>query len=124
MVTQLDQLAEVFRFWRSAHQACAVESPRSAESPLVTFVDRRLADLERTLLETGFQPDELAALTAVIEDDATALAEVRLMACESRKQVGDILNEVRRRWTELPSDESGRAIVEDWGRYSDAFLKA
>lgn len=124
VVTQLDQLAKVFRLWRGAHQACALESPRSAESPLVTFVDRRLTDLERTLLETGFHPDELAALTAGIEDDATALAEVRLMACESRRQVSDILNEVRRRWTELPADDTGRAIVEDWSRHSEVFLKA
>ena len=124
VVTQLNQLAEVFRLWRNAHQACALELPRSAESPLVTFVDRRLTDLERTLLETGFHPGELAALTAGIEGDASALAEVQLMACESRKQVSDILNEVRRRWTELQADDTGRAIVEDWGKRSETFLKA
>lgn len=118
VVTQLDQLAEVFRLWRSAHQACVLESP------LVTFVDRRLTDLERTLLETGFHPGELAAFTASIQDDPEALAEAQLMACESRKQVSDILNEVRRRWTELQADDTGRAIVEDWGKHSEAFLKA
>ena len=114
VVAQLDQLAEVFRNWHGAYQSCAVDTPKIAESPLVAFVDQRISGLERTLLETGFHPDELAALTAGIEDDAVALAEMQLMARESRWQVSDILNEVRRRWTELEADDSGRALVELW----------
>ena len=124
VTTQLNQLAEIFRLWHVVLQTCALESPKSAESPLVIFVDQRLIDLERTLLETGFHPEELAALIASIQDDPDALAEVQLMACESRRQVSDILNEVRRRWTALQADDAGRVIVENWGRRSEAILKA
>ena len=99
VVAQLDQLAEIFRNWHGAYQSCTVDTPKVAEAPLVAFVEQRITGLERTLLETGFHPDELAALTAGIEDDAVALAEMQLMVRESRWQVSDIMNELGRRWT-------------------------
>jgi HD-GYP domain-containing protein (c-di-GMP phosphodiesterase class II) len=121
VVTQLDQLAEVFRIWHGAHQACP---PEAAETPLVTFVNRRLTDLERTLLETGFHPDGMAALTAGIENDAVALAEMQLMTSESRRQLSDILKEVQRRWAELQDDGAGRAVVKDWVKRAEVLLQA
>lgn len=114
---QLNQLAEVFRSWRAAHP------PGATESPLLSFVDQRLGDLERTLLETGFHPDEVAALTAGIEHDAAALDEIQLMARESRKQASDIVNEVRRRWAALPANDAGRATVEAWIKQAEALLQ-
>ncbi len=124
VVAQLDQLAEIFHMWHGAHQACAVDTPTVAEGPLVAFVNRRIVELERTLLETGFHPDELAALTAGIEDDAVALAEMQLIARESQWQVSDILNEVRRRWAELAGgDDAGRPIVENWIRRTESVMQ-
>lgn len=123
VVAQLDQLAEVFRNWHGAYQSCAVDTPKIAEAPLVAFVEQRISGLERTLLETGFHPDELAALTAGIEDDAVALAEMQLMVRESRWQVSDIMNEVGRRWAELEADDAGRAIVENWRKRTRALLE-
>jgi HD-GYP domain-containing protein (c-di-GMP phosphodiesterase class II) len=123
VVAQLDQLAEVFRSWHGAYQACAVDTPRVAEAPLVAFVNQRIVGLERALLETGFHPDELAALTAGIEGDPVALAEMQLMVRESRWQVSDILNEVGRRGAELQADAAGRALVDGWIRRTEALLQ-
>lgn len=123
VVAQLDQLAEIFRNWHGAYQGCSVDTPKVAEAPLVAFVNERISGLEQTLLETGFHPDELAALAAGIENDAVALAEMQLMVRESRWQVSDILNEVRRRWTELQADAAGRALVEDWIGRTEALLQ-
>jgi len=123
VVAQLDQLAEIFRNWHGGYQACAVDTPEVAEAPLVDFVNQRITGLERTLLETGFHPDELAALTVGIEDDAVALAEMQLMVRESRWQVSDILNEVGRRGTELAADAAGRALVEGWIKRTAALLQ-
>ena len=123
VVAQLDQLAEVFRNWHGAYQICTVDTPKIAEAPLVAFVEQRISGLERALLETGFHPDELAALTAGIEDDAVALAEMQLMVRESRWQVSDIMNEVGRRWTELAADDAGRALVENWLKRTEPLLK-
>jgi len=123
VVAQLDQLAEVFRNWHGAYQSCTVDTPKVAEAPLVAFVEQRITGLERALLETGFHPDELAALTAGIEDDAVALAEMQLMVRESRWQVSDIMNEVGRRWTELEADAAGRALVENWLKRTEALLQ-
>lgn len=123
VVAQLDQLAEIFRNWHGGYQACAVDTPEAAEAPLVDFVNQRITGLERTLLETGFHPDELAALTVGIEDDAVALAEMQLMVRESRWQVSDILNEVGRRGTELAADAAGRALVEGWIKRTEALLQ-
>lgn len=122
VVAQLDQLAEIFRSWHGAYQACEVDTPQLAQAPLVAFVNERVGNLERTLLETGFHPDELAALTAGIEDDPVALAEMQLMARESRWQVSDILNEVSRRGAALAADAAGRSLVEAWIRRTEALL--
>ncbi len=121
VVAQLDQLAEIFRNWHGAYQACAVDTPKTAEAPLVAFVNQRITGLERTLLETGFHPDELAALTAGIEDDAVALAELQLMARESRWQVSDILHELQRRSEELGAE--GGALVAGWVARTEALLQ-
>jgi len=121
VVAQLDQLAEIFRNWNGAYQACAVDTPKTAEVPLVAFVNQRITGLERTLLETGFHPDELAALTAGIEEDAVALAELQLMARESRWQVSDILHELQRRRDELGAE--GGALVEGWVARTEALLR-
>jgi HD-GYP domain-containing protein (c-di-GMP phosphodiesterase class II) len=123
VVAQLDQIAEIFRSWHGAFQSCTVDTPEVAETPLVAFVDERINGLERALLETGFHPDELAALTAGIEDDAVALAEMQLMVRESRWQVSDILNEVGRRGAELAADAAGRALVEGWIKRTGSLLK-
>jgi HD-GYP domain-containing protein (c-di-GMP phosphodiesterase class II) len=121
VAAQLNQLAEVFRLWRHAHHTCP---PGVTEEPLVAFVNQRLTDLERTLLETGFQPDELAAFTAGIENDTAALAEIQLMTSESRRQACDILKEVHRRWTALRDDSAGRAAVEYWVTRAQTLLQA
>jgi HD-GYP domain-containing protein (c-di-GMP phosphodiesterase class II) len=124
VVAQLDQLAEVFRNWHGAYQGCAVDTPQVVEAPLVAFVEQRITGLERALLETGFHPDELAALTAGIEDDAIALAEMQLMVRESRWQVSDLMNEVGRRWTELKADDTGRALVETWLKRTEPLISS
>jgi HD-GYP domain-containing protein (c-di-GMP phosphodiesterase class II) len=123
VVAQLDQLAEVFRSWHAAFQACTVDTPQVAEATLVAFVEQRITGLERTLLETGFHPDELAALTAGIEDDAVALAEMQLMVRESRWQVSDILNELNRRRPEFGTDSAGRGLVENWVGRAESLLR-
>lgn len=123
VIAQLDQLSEIFRSWHGAFQACTVDTPKVAEAPLVAFVEQRITGLESALLETGFHPDELAALTAGIEDDAVALAEMQLMVREMRWQVSDILNEVNRRWQELEAKDGGRDLVENWTRRTEALLQ-
>ncbi|MHB1076152.1 MAG: hypothetical protein ACYCZG_09105 [Thiobacillus sp.] len=90
----------------------------------MAFVNQRLTDLERTLLETGFQPDELAAFTTGIENDTAALAEIQLMTGESRRQACAILKEVRRRWAALQDDSAGRAAVEYWVTRAQTLLQA
>lgn len=122
VVAQLDQLAESFRNWHGAYQGCAVDTPKVAEAPLVAFVEQRISGLERALLETGFHPDELAALAAGIEGDAVALAEMQLMAREMRWQVSDTMNEVRRRWNELEADATGHALVENWLKRTESLV--
>ncbi len=124
VVAQFDQLAEIFRNWHGTYQSCALDTPQVVEAPLVAFVNHRISSLERNLLETGFHPDELAAYTAGIEDDAVALAEMQLMVRESRWQVSDILNEVSRRRAELEADEAGRTLVENWIGRTEALFKS
>lgn len=121
VVAQLDRLAELLHSWHGMHRACLAENPKLADAPLLAFVNRRVVDLEHTLLEIGFHPDELAALTAGIGNDAVALTEMQLIARESLWQAGEILNEVRRRRSELAG--SGEVVVEGWLGRAEALLK-
>jgi HD-GYP domain-containing protein (c-di-GMP phosphodiesterase class II) len=124
VVAQLDQLGEAFRDWDATYRKCANDAPQLAKAPLIDFVNDRVTSLERDLAETGFDPNELASLTAGIEDDAEALIELQMMARESCWQLVDIHHQVRRRWEELASrDEAGRQIVEDWVARCEGILQ-
>ncbi len=108
ITTQLGQLAEIFRLWHGAYQSCTIESP------LIDFVGQRILEVERTLLETGFQPDELTILIASIQDDDAAMAEMQLMVRESRWLIGNVISEAQRRWNDLLPSGQGCAVVEGW----------
>lgn len=124
VLAQLDQLGEVLRDWDGTHGQCAIDTPALAETPLLDFVHRRVGALERELAETGFDPNELAALTVGVENDAEALMELQLLAHESRWQLVEILQELRRRWQELAGkDEAGGEIVAGWLRRSEEILR-
>ena len=112
VMAQLRQLAALFRDWHATYERGVADEPRLAETPLLAFINRRMIELEQTLLETGFQPDELAALTAGLAVDSIALAEMQLMVRETRWQVSGIVEEARRRWSSLAG--GGEAIVESW----------
>jgi hypothetical protein len=45
------------------------------------------------------------------------------MASESRRQVSDILKEVRRRWAELKANGDGVAVVEEWIKRAEELLR-
>ncbi len=114
VVAQLDQLAEVFRLWHAAYLSCSQKTPQAGESPLIEFVGRRVTEIERTLLETGFQPDELSMLVESMRDDAAALSEMLLILRESRWMVNNVIKEARRRWNDLLPSGQSCAVVEGW----------
>jgi hypothetical protein len=124
VLAQLDQLGEVLRDWGGLHAKCMVDQPEITRMPLIGFIQGRVAALERELAETGFDPNELAALTAGTEDDAVALAELQCLVRESRWQLAEIMREVRRRWAELAAgDGAGGALVEAWLARSEEALR-
>jgi HD-GYP domain-containing protein (c-di-GMP phosphodiesterase class II) len=114
VTSQLNQLAEIFRLWHSAYQSCTLKSPEAAESPLIAFVGQRVLEVERTLLETGFQPDELTVLITSIQDDAAVMTEMQLMVRESRWLIGNVISEAQRRWNDLLPSGQSCAVVEGW----------
>jgi HD-GYP domain-containing protein (c-di-GMP phosphodiesterase class II) len=123
VLKQLDQLAEVFRVWRGARQSSLNGAPGAVEPPLMAFVNGRLTELERTLLQSGFHTDTLAALTVGIENDPAALDEIALMTSESCRQVSDIMKEMRRRWTELKAQGAAAEMVEAWVSQTEVLLR-
>jgi len=73
-----------------------------------------VTEIERTLLETGFQPDELSMLVESMRDDAAALSEMLLILRESRWMVNNVIKEARRRWNDLLPSGQSCAVVEGW----------
>lgn len=124
VIAQLDQLAEIFRLWRAAYLSCAQKSSGAGDSPLVEFVGKRVTEIERTLLETGFQPDELSMLVDSMRDDDAALAEMLLILRESRWLVTNVIKEARRRWNDLRPSGQESAVVEGWLEQASGLLQS
>jgi HD-GYP domain-containing protein (c-di-GMP phosphodiesterase class II) len=115
---QLRQLAEVFRLW---HGACRPGLPGSA---LADFVGQRLAAVERSLHETGFQPNELSALLSGMQDDAVMIAEMQLMLRESQWMVSSLIKEAQRRWHDFVPQGQACETVERWIEQALPLLQA
>lgn len=116
--TQLRQLAEVFRLW---HGACRPDLPASA---LADFVGQRLVAVERSLHETGFQPNELSALLSGMQDDSAMIAEMQLMLHESQWMVSSLIKEAQRRWHDFVPQGQACETVERWIEQALPLLKA
>ncbi|KAB2318870.1 HD domain-containing protein [Betaproteobacteria bacterium SCN1] len=108
--TQLRQLAEVFQLWHATYKLEHV----SQASALVKFVDQRLVAVERSLHETGFQPNEFSALLSNVQDDLDMIAEMQLMLRESQWMVSSLIKETQRRWHDFVAQGQGCARVEQW----------
>ncbi len=123
VVAQLNQIAEVLQLWHTACPSCTKKSPQPGQSPLVGFVDQRVTEIERTLVETGFQPDELSVLIASMRDDAAALADMQFIVRESRWQLANVIKEARRCWSDLLPSGQSCAEVEGWIEQAEDLLR-
>ncbi|MEW6120850.1 MAG: HD domain-containing phosphohydrolase [Pseudomonadota bacterium] len=117
IVKQLDDLAEVFRLWHAVHASDEVPSP------LAAFVGQRVVDVERSLLETGFQPNKMSMLIDSMRDDEIALMEMHLMLRESRWMIANVIKETQRRWNDLVPAGQDCVRVREWIEKSGQLLQ-
>lgn len=123
VIAELNRLAEVFQLWQAAHQSCSSQSPGAAGSALIEFFKRRLGEIQNTLLETGFQPEQMSMLLDSMKDDVELVSEMHLMVRESRWMVANVIKEGRRRWTDLLPSGQSCAVVEGWIEQADGLLR-
>lgn len=114
---QLDHLAEVFRLWHAARASGEVPSQ------LIEFIGQRITEVERTLLETGFQPHEMSMLIASMRDDEIAMTEMHLMLRESRWMIANVIKETQRHWIDLLPAGQDCMRIRDWFEKSDQLLR-
>ena len=90
-----EKIASVFREWNAIGAECRSECGRH---PAGDYVESRMSDLLITLLDAGFDIDKPAAMLEILSGDEIAMQELNLLMSETRWQLLDIFNEVRRRW--------------------------
>lgn len=65
------------------------------------FLDARLLDLQKALLEAGSDPRQQGEITTQLQGDAIGMAEVALVGREALWQLQSNLNASYRRWPQL-----------------------
>lgn len=65
------------------------------------FLDARLLDLQKALLEAGSDPRQQGEITTQLQGDAIGMAEVALVGREALWQLQSNLNATYRRWPQL-----------------------
>lgn len=106
-IDHLTTLAAAFQGWK------AVLAATAAAAPLVAFVDARLARLGRNVADAGIDLEYWQQIDADIESDALSLSEIRFVAHEGVRQLIDLANEARRRWSRLqPAPAAAVAWIE------------
>ena len=115
----LANIAQVLAAWNQTYAPY-----RAAKPPeYLAYASERMASLEKSLFDAGFNPDELDTLTHNIEEDPRSLAELDIMVREAGWQMKGAIYEIRRRWPEFESAADPAALaLRSWVSLAEQLL--
>ncbi len=119
---QLNALTGLLLAWRDAYVQGQDEWSDRAAERLLSLVDQRVSDLERSLLEAGLAAEDLEAYVAIASQDPAGTSEMRELAREGMWQMRDIAFEARRRWAESQAAETDLPVLARWLTMVDTYL--
>lgn len=106
---RLDELSHVFNDWSETFRTF-LQNSQNTPTPLISLIiDERLAELRRTLSDSGFDLDHAEAVADAVSEDPEALVELNILIGETRWQLTDIIHEAYRRMSEALNDSAGMA---------------
>ncbi len=107
---RLDELSHVFSDWSETFRTLA-QNPKNAPTSLICMlIDERLAELRRTLSDSGVDLDQTEVVADAVSEDPEALLELNILIGETRWQLTDIINEAYRRMNEALNDSADWAL--------------
>lgn len=117
---RLGKIGEVLAQWKTLSANLLIKNKSAAG-----LVQRRLEDLEISLLDAGVNPADMDGTTGGIEQDAAALKELDQLCLETLWQLRAIVLETRRSWPEYATDTSpaGQAVYA-WLSIAEPLLQA
>ena len=93
----LQRLATIFDEWHSIIQTHGKSTGFNEDISLLAIIDERISELQRTLIDAGFDMNNPENLIAVLKPDDSALIELQMLTDETRWQLDEIIHEFHRR---------------------------
>lgn len=111
---RLARLADILSDW--AHFRALLGATPTDGKPGLEFLFERIHNINSTLLQSGFDPDSLEALSALAEEDPEVAAELATVLDEMGYQLADMAREIIRREQagefRLPADQA--VVFAEW----------
>jgi putative nucleotidyltransferase with HDIG domain len=105
---QLSQLAELLRAWFTLRALLERQiAPASSDASPLAFLFERMASIRSLVLQAGLNPDNLANMLEIAQDDAMLQGELRSLLDEMNWLLRDLANEFDRRSPELTGLSQG-----------------
>jgi len=113
LVARLLRLVDVLALWRDSVDAIG-RGLDGAEAALVASVDAQNATLQRMLYDAGVTREQLGAIGADIEQDASLRVELWALAEELLWQLHAAANQLKRRWRGAASEAAHPGELSAW----------
>jgi putative nucleotidyltransferase with HDIG domain len=105
---QLAQLAELLRAWFTLRALLERQiAPATSEASPLAFLFERMASIRSLVLQAGLNPDNMANMLEIAQDDALLQGELRSLLDEMDWLLRDLANEFDRRSPELTGLSQG-----------------
>lgn len=115
---QMAQISAIFSAWEKTN------GEFDTQAPAYKFIDERLMNLKIEIIDAGLNLDvEDGNLLAMVED-TRACFDARILLDETLWQLRDILQEIRRRWPSIDTEnaERGFSPINSWMQEVEALL--
>jgi HD-GYP domain-containing protein (c-di-GMP phosphodiesterase class II) len=105
---QLTQLGELLRAWSTLRTLLERQiAPASIDASPLAFLFERMASIRSLALQAGLDPDNMANMLEIAQEDATLQGELRSLLDEMDWLLRDLANEFDRRSPELTGLSQG-----------------
>jgi HD superfamily phosphohydrolase YqeK len=105
---QLTQLGELLRAWSTLRTLLERQiAPASTDASPLAFLFERMASIRSLALQAGLDPDNMANMLEIAQEDATLQGELHFLLHETDWLLRDLANEFDRRSPELTGLSQG-----------------
>ncbi|TDY36077.1 HD domain-containing phosphohydrolase [Janthinobacterium sp. 75] len=105
---QVEHMTALLETWITLRGIIRQEAaPAKADTTALEFLFERMATMRSLILQAGFDPESMASMLVIAQDDPDMLAELRHMLDELEWLASDLANEIDRRSPQLSPPAQG-----------------